>query len=122
MDYLEELLALTLIGVICHSGIIAYLCSILRQANRAKYPAMVAIMYLFLVSNVFAALYFLLYLAKCLAVSPKWLKLLRTVFAVTWTAASSSNLISHWLFAHNYWVFSLTLPQILEHNFPVINE
>ena len=73
MDYLEELLALTLIGFICHSGIIVYLCSILRQANRAKYPAMVVIMYLFLVSNVFAALYFLIYLAKCIAVSPKWL-------------------------------------------------
>jgi hypothetical protein len=45
-----------------------------------------------------------------------------SVFALLWTAAKSTYIITHWLFAHNYWIFSLTLPQILDRKFPTINE
>jgi len=110
MEDLEELLALTITGALCHTGIVVYLCIVLRKGYRAKYRVMINIMYLFLASNIFAALYYLMYLAKHLDITPQWLLFIRISFSLTYTVASSANLSSHWLFAHNYYIFSITMP------------
>ncbi len=116
------LLVVSISGIICHTGIIIYLGFTLRQANRAKYPAMLGLMRLFLISNVLTLVSFVFHASYLFKEHLKKPKLMFSVFALLWTAAKSTYIITHWLFAHNYWIFSLTLPQILDRKFPTINE